>query len=445
MATRPLVLARLGKLLQAARAVSQGDYRHRVPVEVRDDLTPAEEALNHMLDAVEADRAVLADSENRYRMLFEHSLDGVLQTTVDGRVLAANPAACRILGRSEQELMALSRSDLVDLSDPRLPALLREREETGQARGELRFVRGDGNTIEVAIASSVYLDSSGQKCTCMLIHDISERKAAQEQILRLNRELEWRVDKRTRELQAANRELEAFSYSVSHDLRSPASVVVSFAGVLEENGAVQGDKNRHYLRRIRAAGQHMNELIDGLLALAHVSRSQLDWGMVDVSGLAREAVQELREADPQRSISVQVEPDLHAMGDARLLRVVVSNLLANAWKFTRNQPLAEIVVEAHADPESAQPVFCVRDNGDGFDPAQAHRLFLAFHRLHGPSEFPGVGIGLATVQRIVQRHGGRIWADARPGEGASFFFTLGQQEAAPPVPASSREAVPTGW
>jgi PAS domain S-box-containing protein len=438
-ATRPLVLARLGKLLQAAREVSQGDYRHRVPIEVRDELTPAEEAFNHMLEAVEADRAVLADSENRWRMLFEHSLDGVLQTTPDGRILAANPAACRLLGRTEQELTSLTRSDLADLTDPRLPGLLRQREETGQARGELRFVRGDGSTLEMAIASSVYVDSSGRRCTCLVIHDVSERQAAQEQILRLNRELEWRVDRRTRELQAANRELEAFSYSVSHDLRAPASVVVSFAGVLEENEAVQGDKNRHYLRRIRAAGEHMNELIDGLLALSHVSRSQLDWGLVDLSQLAREAIQELRDAEPQRTVSVHVEPDLHAMGDGRLLRVVLSNLIANAWKFTRHRPLARIVVEAQADPESAQPVFCVRDNGDGFDPAQAHRLFLAFHRLHGPSEFPGVGIGLATVQRIVQRHGGRIWADARPGEGASFFFVLGAQEspAAQPVPAEA--------
>lgn len=220
---------------------------------------------------------------------------------------------------------------------------------------------------------------------------------------------------------------------MSHDLRAPAGVVVSFAGVLEENQAVQGEKNQHYLRRIRAAGQHMNELIDGLLALSHVTRSQLEWAMVDLSQLARDVVQDLREAEPQRQVAVQVEPDLHAMGDARLLRVVLSNLLANAWKFTRKQPEPRIVLEAQADPETEQPVFCVRDNGDGFDPEHAHRLFIAFHRLHGPSEFPGLGIGLATVQRIIQRHGGRIWAEASPGQGARFYFTLGPQEASRPL------------
>jgi PAS domain S-box-containing protein len=428
MATRPLVLARAGNLLQAAREVSHGDYRHRVPVEVQDELTPAEHAFNHMLDAVEADRAVLADSENRYRMLFQHSLDGVLQTTPEGQILAANPAACSMLGRTEQEIIALERRDLVDLSDPRLSRLLQLRRETGQARGELRMVRGDASFIDVAIASSLYRDSRGRELTCTVIHDISGRKAAQEQIVLLNRELEARVNTRTQELQAANRELEAFSYSVSHDLRAPVGVVLSFAGILQENGAVEGEKNRHYLRRIHAAGQRMNDLVDGLLALAQVSRSRLERDMVNFTQLALEAAQELQDAEPERSVQVEVEPDLHTVGDARLLRAVLANLVGNAWKFTRNRPDARITVEARADPESAQPVFCVRDNGDGFDPTQAHRLFVAFQRLHGPAEFPGIGIGLATVQRIVQRHGGRIWAQAQPGQGAAFFFTLGPQE-----------------
>ena len=424
LATRPVVLARVRAMTDVARQAAEGRYGSRVPLTVNDELRPVEGALNHMLDAIEADRAVLAASENRFRLLFEHSLDGVLQNTPEGKVLAANPAACRMLGRSEDQLRGMSRSELMDPRDERVQALIREREQNGQARGEITMLRGDGSPLEVEIASSIYHDSRGQPNVCVVIHDVTERKAAQEQALRMNRELEARVARRTRQLQAANAELEAFSYSVSHDLRAPVAVVRAFAEVLDENEAVQGEKNQHYLSRIRAAGLHMNELIDGLLLLANISRSQLEWSLVDVSALARETVQELADAHALRRPKVDVTPGMHAMGDARLLRVLLQNLIGNAMKFSAKQPVPRVSV-GFAPSTMGEQVFCVRDNGDGFDPAQAHRLFVAFQRLHTVSEFPGVGIGLATVQRIVQRHGGRIWAESKPGAGAAFFFALG--------------------
>ena len=433
-ATRPLVLARVRALVDVAGQVSRGELGRRVPVQVHDDLTPVEEALNHMLDAVQADRSVLADSESRYRMLFEHSLDGVLQTTPDGAVLAANPAACRLLGRSEAELVRLGRQELVDPRDERLPALLRERAEAGRSRGELTMLRGDGSRIEVAIASSLYRSSDGRELSCIVFHDMTERNAAREQVLRLNRELEARVARRTQELQAANRELEAFSYSVSHDLRAPVAVIRSFAEVLESHDVLQDEKHRHYLRRIRASGELMSGLIDGLLALAHVSRTALEWGVVDMSAVAREVAQQLSDTHPGHAVALDIAPGMHAVGDARLLRVVVFNLMANAWKFSsqRAQPVVQVSARGN---DAGLPVFCVQDNGDGFDPAHAHRLFAPFHRLHAATEFPGLGIGLAIVHRIVQRHGGRIWAEGRPGSGAAFYFELGGEEGARPSAA----------
>jgi PAS domain S-box-containing protein len=428
MAMRPLVLARVRNLLGVAAQVAQGNHASRVPVGVRDELTPVESAFNGMLDALAADRAVLEASESRYRMLFEHSLDGVLQMDSDGLIVAANPAACRILGRTEAQLKGVHRSRLTDPDDPRVDELLRQRQEAGQARGELTLLRGDGSRIEVEVAARAYRDGQGRWQACIVIHDVTEQKAMQQRVLRLNRELEGRVAQRTEQLQVANRELEAFAYSVSHDLRAPVAVIRSFAEVLDEKEAVQGDKNRHYLRRIRAAGLHMNELIDGLLALAQISRSQLEWTVVDLSALAREAAQEQVELQP-RPVQVDVAPGLHAMGDARLLRVVLHNLMSNAIKFSsrKAQPRVSFEVAVSASGEQA---FCVRDNGEGFDPAQAHRLFVAFQRLHRTDEYPGVGIGLATVQRIVQRHGGRIWAEARPGAGAAFYFVLGARDGA---------------
>lgn len=439
-ATRPVVLARVRNLLEVAGQVAQGRHGSRVPVAVQDELTPVELALNRMLDAVEADRAVLEPSENRYRMLFEHSLDGVLQLDGGGRIVAANPAACRILGRSESQLCGLHRSRLLDAQDPRGEHLLQQ--GLGQVRGEATLLRGDGSRIEVALACSVYRDAVGGEHTCIVLHDVSEQKAMQQRVLRLNRELEARVAQRTHQLQAANRELEAFSYSVSHDLRAPVAVVRSFAEVLEESGAVQGDKPLHYLRRIRAAGQQMNDLIDGLLALARISRSQLEWSVVDLSAMAREVAHELAEAQP-RPVRLDVAEGMHAMGDARLLRVVLHNLVGNAIKFSSRTPAPHVAI-GFAPSTMGEQVFCVRDNGEGFDPAQAHRLFVAFQRLHRTDEYPGVGVGLATVQRIVQRHGGRIWAEARPGNGAAFYFVLGAPDTQPPSPPPP-SSVPSGF
>lgn len=254
--------------------------------------------------------------------------------------------------------------------------------------------------------------------------DITQRKQAQIEVLELNAELENRVQVRTAQLEVANRELEAFSYSVSHDLRSPLNTVNGFGQLLQTSNANNlSDKGKHYLNRIRAGTQQMGELIEGLLSLAKLSRNALHPGSVDLSAMALRVEQELREREPERQVAVHVQPGLLVRGDATLLLVVMQNLLGNAWKYTSKQADARIEIGAQqaADGET---VYFVRDNGAGFDMAHADKLFAAFQRLHAPSDFAGNGVGLANVKRVIERHGGQVWAEGQLNEGATFFFTM---------------------
>jgi PAS domain S-box-containing protein len=224
-------------------------------------------------------------------------------------------------------------------------------------------------------------------------------------------------------LRLANKQLESFSYSVSHDLQSPLQRVASYARLLQEElGAAATGKAQHYLARIQANAETMSQLIEGLLALAHVSEVEIIRAMVNVSDMAAEILQRLQSEEPARRVAWRVEPGLAVMGDARLMRSVLENLIGNAWKFTSHRPEAEIVVGGSRQ----RGEFFVKDNGCGFDMAYADRLFGTFQRLHDADEFPGTGIGLATVARAISRQGGRVWAHAVPGEGATFFFTLPQ-------------------
>jgi len=238
--------------------------------------------------------------------------------------------------------------------------------------------------------------------------------------------LEERVHGRTAELEAANKELEAFSYSVSHDLRAPLRGIDGWSLALLEDCAAQLDaRGRQYLDRVRAEAQRMGFLIDDMLELSRVARADMQWEIVDISALAKRVSVRLQEAQPSRRIDFVIEPGLQANGDTRLLAIVMENLLGNAVKFTGTRKQARIEVGQSQEP-SERPFF-VRDNGVGFDMAYSAKLFGAFHRLHRSSEFPGTGIGLATVQRIVHRHGGRIWAEARPDQGAAFYFVVGEK------------------
>jgi signal transduction histidine kinase len=250
-----------------------------------------------------------------------------------------------------------------------------------------------------------------------------ERKRAESEIQELNNALERRVAERTSQLEKANKDLESFAYSVSHDLRAPLRGIDGFSQALLEDCADTLDaRSIDYLHRVRASAQRMGELIDDLLQLSRVGRADLRRQQVDMSDIARTVVADLRQGDPDRQVDVDIEEALVADVDSRLMRVVLDNLLGNAWKFTAN--VAQPRIQVRRDSAAEGPVYFVRDNGAGFDIAYVDKLFRPFQRLHRECEFPGTGIGLATTHRIIDRHGGRVWAEGAVGHGATIYFTV---------------------
>ena len=271
----------------------------------------------------------------------------------------------------------------------------------------------------------------GRPATIVCIRDVTAQREAERALeqaqceqRRLTIEFEEHVRERTVQLQAAVSELEAFSYSVSHDLRAPLRSIAGFSQALIEDAGPSLSADAHDdISRIVAAAQRMDHLINDLLTLSMVSRSEMSREPVDVSDIANRIVAELADLSINRAVTTTVQPGMVGQGDPRLVRVVLENLLTNAWKFTSRREHTWIEVGQRID-DGAAPVFFVRDNGVGFDPTFADKLFGPFQRLHDASEFHGTGIGLATVRRIVLRHGGRVWAESRPGQGACFYFTL---------------------
>lgn len=255
--------------------------------------------------------------------------------------------------------------------------------------------------------------------------------------VKVNDELERRVGQRTAQLQFANEELERFAFSVAHDLRAPLIAIAGFGGLLK--GSLAGDPNRqrrHYLDRIEGSIGQMTAMIDAFLAITEISRTTLHWERVDLGALARAAIERLRGADPLRDVDLSIDDDLMVQGDSSLLKILIDHLVDNAWKFSSRKARAHVHV-GHETGSDGHAVFFVRDDGAGFDMAYAENLFKSFHRLHSTQDFPGTGVGLVQVKRIVERHGGRVWTDARPGHGATFYFTLGTQEPSRPAASAS--------
>lgn len=387
-------------------------------------------ALNAELEQRVAVRtAELRENEARFQAVADTATEAVITADSRGDIIYFNPSAQRIFGYSAQEAIG---QPLTRLMPARFHAAhqqgLRRFLASGEAHAigttvELAGRRKDG--VEFPLELSLASWKTGESTFFAgMARDITQRKLAEDSIRELNRGLE----RRSTELEAANKELEAFSYSVSHDLRAPLRSIDGFSQALLEDYQDKLDAvGRSHLQRVRAASQRMAILIDDMLGLSRVTRAPMQRETVDLSALAQSVVDELRQAHPQHDAEVTITPALTTAGDARLLRILLANLLANAWKFTGKTGTARI--EFGAVQQDGALVFYVRDNGVGFDMQYAHKLFGAFQRLHALDEFPGTGIGLATVQRIVHRHGGSVRAEGQPGVGATFYFTLPQPDA----------------
>ncbi|MEO5658898.1 MAG: PAS domain S-box protein [Polaromonas sp.] len=345
------------------------------------------------------------------------------------RIVFVNDAFERATGYSREDAIGNTPNFLLEPKS-RCAELDRIRAAVKQwqpVRAEILSDTKGGNALWLEIDITPIADESGKFTHWVAVkRDITERRRQQEKILRLNSELEQRVQLRTSQMKVATTELESFSYAVSHDLRSPLNTIHAFSHLLTK---AEGDhispKGQHYLSRILAGTKQMGELIEDLLTLAHLSREQFKSEPVDLSAIAGRIERDLREREPARPVQLTIEAGLSACGEPRLLSAMLQNLIGNAWKFTSRQALARIEVGSELNAQG-DTVFFVRDNGVGFDMAFAHKLFGTFERLHSPDEFAGSGIGLATVKRVIERHGGRVWAEGRVNEGAGFYFTLGR-------------------
>lgn len=291
---------------------------------------------------------------------------------------------------------------------------------------EYRVLHRDGSERHVQDNGYPLMDAKGELSSFVGFRmDITARKHDEEKIRLMNSELEQRVSERTSELQFANKEMEAFCYSISHDLRAPLRSIRGYGEiVLEEYASKLDVRGREFLRNACDSAAQMNQLLDDMLRLSFISRGELHRERTDLSEMARGLFEDMKVAEPGRKVTFRFDGNMVVQGDTRLLQIALGNLLGNAWKFTSRK--ADAVIEFSSAPRDGERVFFVRDNGEGFDMEWKHRLFGVFERLHSAKDFPGTGIGLAIVQRIIERHGGRIWAEGKRQEGATFYFTLGK-------------------
>lgn len=372
------------------------------------------------------ERKMAREAQERLAAIVNSSDDAIIGKTLEGVITDWNPGAEKLLGYTAAE--AIGRPITLIFPPERMAeeaGILRQISGGGSVK-HYQTVRvcKDGRRVNVSVTVSPILNQQGQVIgASKILRDITEQKRAEEEISRLNAELEARVARRTAELEAANKELEAFSYSVSHDLRAPLRAINGFAGiVLEDFSSQLPEEGRQYLERVRKGGQRMGELIDDLLAFARLSRQTLEHQSVETNRLVREALEELNPRTQGRAIELRVGELPGCRGDRSLLKQVWVNLLSNALKYSRVRSPA--VVEVGAERAGNETVYFVRDNGVGFDMQYATKLFGVFQRLHRAEDFEGTGVGLAIVQRVIHRHGGRVWAHSQPDHGATFYFTI---------------------
>jgi PAS domain S-box-containing protein len=461
----------ISALVEATERVrTRSDYERRVPASGNDEIARLGRSFNAMMEAVQQRDHSLREISLLQRTILDNAAYGIVSTRSDGVITSFNQAAEQLLGYTAAEVVGIATPMLWHDREEIAQCARELAKETGEMiepgfgvfvarfrrkhpdEGEWTFIRKDGSRVPVALSGTVLRSETGEISGYVgLAYDLTERKRAEQALRRMNEELEQRVNERTTALrvksdelqesqralmniiedinektsalEAVNKEIESFSYSVSHDLRAPLRSIDGFSrALLEDYSEKLDDEGKQNLMTIRAASQRMGQLIDDMLRLSKLNRGEMRWTTVNLSELTEQIGAELKHAEPQRAVEFVIAPDCVVSGDASLLRIAMENILSNAWKYTSKKSRATI--EFGSTMEAKGRVFFVRDNGCGFDMKYVNKLFGAFQRLHTAQEFPGTGVGLASVQRVMRRHGGKVWIEGQVGQGTTLYFTL---------------------
>jgi len=391
----------------------------------RDELDVLVDSFNQMRDNIEHSYQSIKEKERKYRQLVELVQEGIWQIDKLGITTYVNPSMANMLGYTVEDMVGASLFKFMDEQGGRLAAkYLQLRDGSFNRQHDFKFIRKDGEPIFTTLSTTPVTTADGDYLGEIAgVVDITQSKLAEDALHYHRMKLEELVTNRTKALELSNRELESFSYSVAHDLRTPLRSIVSFSQILEADVFHKlNSEEQDAFKRIIRAGKNMSGLIDDILELSRISRTAMGSKLVDVSEMAREVAEEVKNQYTGREMNINVAAGLVVEADPVLLRVLLQNLVENACKFSSNNDRATI--EVGQKIVTGRHWFYVNDNGVGFNSKYAHKLFYAFQRLHGNDEFLGTGIGLATVQRIVERHGGEVWAESVEGQGATFYFSL---------------------
>ena len=368
----------------------------------------------------------ITHSESELRNIIDNLQDTYYRTDLEGRILRASKSVYDLLGYEEKELLGTKLADLYLDPHGREKFLQLMQQSKGVVKNyEAALLRKDGSHVWVSTNAHYHFDIDGKvKGVEGTTRDISDVRHTRSELEKHQLHLEELISERTLDLEAANRELESFCYSVSHDLRAPLRTIDGFSQILLDDYApILDEVSKDYLQRVRAGAQRMGQLIDDLLKLSRVSGKGINKEIIDLSQMAREIAEGLQQSDPERNAGITIDSDLMCYGDKGLIRVVMDNLFSNAWKYTQFKQEQTQIKFGQQDLNGTL-VYFVKDNGAGFDMKYSNKLFGAFQRLHPAQDFEGNGIGLATVNRIIQRHGGKVWAEGEPDNGATFYFSL---------------------